>query len=257
MTTPDAGSGPAVSRTLLRGLAILEIVAEARDGIGVTEVAARAGLDKGTVSRLLATLRQKDYVQQRTSDRRFELGARSLWLAAGYRSSVQELAVIAHPFLSELRDLTQETVHLAALEDTSVVYVAQEQPDRSIRAHSAVGTRMPLERTAMGRAALAALDADVREARLRALESAALARGEGFDLDALRADVDAAAARGWASVDRNDDVLRLAAAVLGPDGSPVAALTLSGPAYRMEPELERLGAQLIAAADRLNAALRG
>lgn len=257
MTTPDAGAGPAASRTLLRGLSILEIVAEARDGIGVTEVAARAGLDKGTVSRLLATLRQKDYVQQRSSDRRFELGARCLWLAAGYRSSIQELAAVAAPYLSELRDRTQETVHLATLEDASVVYVAQEQPERSIRAHSAVGTRLPLERTAMGRAVLAALDPEAREARIRSLESAAAARGEEFDAAALRADVDTALERGWAGLDRHDDVTRLAAAVLGADGAPVAALTLSGPSYRMDAELDLLGAELLDVTARLNEALQG
>lgn len=248
-------SAQSASRTLVRGLSILEIVAEAGEGIGVTEIAAKAGLDKGTVSRLLATLRQKGYVQQRSVDRRFVLGSRVLWLAREYRARKEELSSIAQPYLAALRDLTQETVHLAILEETFVVFIAQEQPDRSIRARSAVGSRLPMHRTAMGRAVLAALGGEDREQLIRTLELDATARDEAFDGDALRHDVSEAVARGWAAVDRHDEVTRLAAAIVDPECEPIAAITLSGPNYRMDPEIERYGAQVLESAKAVSAAL--
>ena len=237
--TPEAGASAA--RTLVRGLTILEIVAEAPEGIGVTEVAARAEIDKGTVSRLLATLRQMSYVQQRSADRRFVLGSRCLWLAREYRSRRDELSSVAQPFLAELRDITQETVHLAILEESFVVFIAQEQPDRSIRVRSAVGSRLPMHRTAMGRAVLAALDAESRDQLIATLEADAVTRQEPIDVAQLRADVDEAVERGWAAVDRHDDVTRLASAIVDADGHPIAAITLSGPDYRIEPDIDRLG----------------
>ncbi|WP_308798123.1 IclR family transcriptional regulator [Agromyces silvae] len=247
--------GTSAARTLVRGLTILEIVAQAPEGIGVTEVAARAEIDKGTVSRLLATLRQMSYVQQRSVDRRFVLGSRCLWLAREYKSRREELSSVAQPFLAELRDLSQETVHLAILEDTSVVFIAQEQPDRSIRVRSAVGSRLPMHRTAMGRAVLAELDPESRDQLIASLEADATARQEPIDVPQLRADVDEAVERGWAAVDRHDDVTRLASAIVDADGEPIAAITLSGPDYRMEPQIEHFGTELIRIARAVSEAL--
>ncbi|WP_286720869.1 IclR family transcriptional regulator [Microbacterium sp. UBA1612] len=243
------------SRTLVRGVTLLEIVASNPDGIGVTEIATRANLDKGTVSRLLATLRQMGYVQQRATDRRFVLGSRCLWLAREYRSHQEELSNVARPFLAELRDSSEETVHLAIREENFVVFIAQEQPDRSIRVRSAVGSRLAMHRTAMGRALLAELDVETRDHLIAELEADAHARGEEIDVEQLRADVAEAVERGWAAVDRHDDVTRLAAAIVDSDGEPIAALTLSGPNYRVEPRIEDLGAQVLRTARALSAAL--
>ena len=253
----DVSGRQAGARTLVRGLSILEIVANTPEGIGVTEIAAIAELDKGTVSRLLATLKQMGYVQQRAVDRRFVLGSRCLWLAREYRSRQEELSDLAAPSLIELRDFSQETVHLAIREGLSVVFIAQEEPDRSIRVRSAVGSRLPLHRTAMGRALLATLDPISREQLLDAIEADALTRHEEFDRARLGEDVAAAAARGWAAVDRHDDVTRLASAILDSDGEPIAAITLSGPTYRIEPEIERFGDAVVRTARAVSRALIG
>ncbi|WP_159601019.1 IclR family transcriptional regulator [Agromyces humi] len=255
MTLAEPPAVAATSRTLVRGLSILEIVAEAGGGIGVTEIASAAGLDKGTVSRLLSTLRQMGYVQQRAGDRRFVLGSRCLWLAREYGSRQEDLSSRARPFLAALRDVTHETVHLAIREGSFVVFIAQEQPDRSIRVRSAVGSRLPMHRTAMGRAILAALEPAEREILLTSLHDEAVAAGDEFDLALIRSDVEMAVARGWAAVDRHDDVTRLAAAIVDAAGEPIAAITLSGPTYRVEPDIDRLGHEVITAAAAVSAAL--
>ncbi|GAA1827001.1 IclR family transcriptional regulator [Agromyces salentinus] len=248
MTLAQPPAVAATSRTLVRGLSILEVVAGAGSGIGVTEIAAESGLDKGTVSRLLSTLRQMGYVQQRAGDRRFVLGSRCLWLAREYGSRQEDLSSRAQPFLAALRDVTHETVHLAIREGSNVVFIAQEQPDRSIRVRSAVGSRLPMHRTAMGRAILAALGPTERETLLEALHAEALAAGDAFDLDGIRRDVEQAVERGWAAVDRHDDVTRLAAAIVDAAGEPIAAITLSGPTYRVEPDIDALGRDVTKAA---------
>jgi len=244
------------ARTLVRGLTVLEIVADSPEGIGVTEIAQRAEVDKGTVSRLLSTLRRMGYVQQRAVDRRFVLGSRCLWLARAYRSRQEEITDLAAPFLAQLRDTTQETVHLAVREGFFVTYVAQEQPDRSLRVRSAIGSRLPLHRTAMGRALLALLSDDERDQLVAAIVADAGDRGDSVDVDTLLADVKESVERGWALVDRHDDVTRLASAIIDPDGEPIAAITLSGPTYRVQPELDRLGEAVVATAQAVSAAMR-
>ncbi len=233
---------------------MLEAVAAADDGIGVSEIAATVGFDKGTVSRLLGTLRSRGYVHQRT-DRRFEIGSRVDWLAGRYRGRIEVVRAAAEGHARDLCARTRETVHVAVREGLDVVYVAQEQPDRAVRVDSAVGTRLPLRRTAMGRAMLAALGPREREALLAALRQDAVVAGDGFDEAELLSDVAAAARRGWAAVDRHDDVTRLAAAITGPLGDPVAALALSGPAYRVEPELAAYAAAVVATAEAISADL--
>jgi DNA-binding IclR family transcriptional regulator len=245
----------ALSRTLSRGLSILEVAAARPDGIGVTEIAATTGLDKGTVSRLLSTLRERGYVEQRGTDRRYVLGSRCQWLGLAYAARTVELATIAKPFLIALRDATQETVHLAVAEGAYVVFLAQEQPDRAIRVTSAVGSRLPMHRAAMGRAILAALQGRARDDLLRTLEDDAEARGEPFDSVELLQDVQEAAERGWAAVDRHDEVTRLASAIVDSRGIPIAALTVSGPSYRIDGRLEQLGREVTESARALSAAL--
>lgn len=250
---PAGPSGAA--RTLVRGLSVLEVVAGAPGGIGVTDVAATIDLDKGTVSRLLATLRQLSYVQQRGADRRYVLGSRCLWLARAYQDGQEGLTAAAAPHLLALRDHTRETVHLAVREGLDMVYVAQEESDRSVQVRSAVGLRMPLHHTAMGRAILATMpDAD-REDALEQIQARVEASGDSLDLEQIRADVLAASQRGWAAVDRHDDVTRIAATIVDADGEPIAAMTLSGPSYRIDDHIDDLGTEVVAVAHAVSEAL--
>lgn len=241
-----------VVRTLSRGLAALEAVGAAEGGLGVTETAAAIGVDKGTASRLLSTLRQLGYARQR-ADRRFELGSKVGWLARRYGSADAQLVRAAQPELEALRDASQETVHLALVEGATVVYLAQEVPDRSVRVHWAVGTQLPMYRTAMGRAVAGALDGPARERLLVELRREAQRAGDEEWVAELESDVDAAAARGWAAIDRQDEVTRVAAAIHDDSGEPFAAVALSGPTYRMEPQLDEASQLVVAAADAISA----
>lgn len=245
----------AMSRTLVRGITVLEAVAAVPGGASVTGVAASTQLDKGTVSRLLATLRELGYVRQRESDRQYELGSRCLWLAQEYRASQEELTGVARPHIVALRDLTHETVHLAIREGLNMVYVAQEEPDRQIRVRSAIGQRLPLHRTAMGRAILAVMPPEDREALLRDIHTDVEKTGGTVDFDEIQNDVAQARVRGWAAVDRHDDVTRIAAAIVNHEQQPIAAITLSGPSYRIADRIEELGGAVVGTAREVSQAL--
>ncbi|WP_163541978.1 IclR family transcriptional regulator [Occultella kanbiaonis] len=256
---PDEASAspPGAASTLVRGLSVLEMVAAAGDGISVTEVAAQAGTDKSTASRLLATMRELGYVQQRVRDRRYVLGSRCLWLAQAYQATHDHLVDLARPHLAGLRDATGETVHLAVREGVHVVYVAQEDSGQSVTVQSVIGTRTPLQRTAMGRAILATMSERDRDRLLEQMRTSAAVSHAALDLDEMRADVRQAGIRGWAAVDRRDDVTRLAAAITDVRGEPIAAITISGPSYRVDPRVDDLGSAVARVAGEVSAALVG
>ncbi|TDE89532.1 IclR family transcriptional regulator [Occultella glacieicola] len=248
---------PAAASTLVRGLSVLELVAAAGDGIGVTDVAAKVGTDKSTASRLLATMRELGYVQQRARDRRYVLGSRCLWLAQAYRADHEDLVGLARPQLMGLRDATGETVYLAVREGVHVVYVAQEQSGQTVTVQSVIGTRTPLQRTAMGRAILATMGEADRDRLLDQIRANAAVSHAALDLEEVRADVRQARIRGWAAVDRHDDVTRLAAAITDPRGEPIAAITLAGPSFRVDPRVDELGAAVARVAGEVSGALSG
>lgn len=250
----SAAPATAAARTLLRGLSLLEAVADAPAGVGVTEAADVTGLDKGTASRLLTTLRQQGYVQQRV-DRQYVLGARVLWLVHAYQARHRILAESARPHLERLRDTTRETVHLAVRDGLSMVFIDQHETDRAVRIRSAIGVRLPLHHTAMGRAILALMRPQERDRLLSEIDLDARRSGTTSDVDDIRRDIELAQERGWAGIDRHDDVTRVAAAVVNQLGEPIAAITASGPSYRVDDHIDSIIDEVKATAAAISAAL--
>ncbi|MGH8776742.1 MAG: IclR family transcriptional regulator [Jiangellaceae bacterium] len=240
MTTSEVLKTGDGARTLARGLLLLELVADSPPGVGVSELAAKSGLDKGTVSRLLATLRQCGYVRQSPGDRHYSLSAKTTRLSHAYLTQL-DLRGVARPFLWRLREEVGETIHLAIREGTRIVYVDQLEPDRAVRHSSAVGQILPLHVTAMGRALLVAMKPVDRDEMLALLLGER--RYDDFvgDGDRLFEELADAARRGWATVDRRDDVIRIGAAIVDGLGEPLGAMSISGPSYRIADRMDELG----------------
>lgn len=135
-----------------RVTAVFDAFGEQDEGLGVSELARRANLPKSTVSRIAA-----DLVAQRFLDRDGDLlylGIRLFELGQTVEQP-RTLRRLALPVMSELRDITGQTVHLAVLEGADVVFVAivRGQPTASPLAR--IGGRLPAHSTALGKAILA------------------------------------------------------------------------------------------------------
>jgi IclR family acetate operon transcriptional repressor len=235
------------SRTLVRGLRLLELVAEHPGGAKVSDLAVAAELDKGTTSRLLSALRDAGYVQQNADTKTYRLAGKVAGLAGAFYSSI-DLRALARPHLENLRDQYNETVHLAIREHLHLVFIDQLEASNALRYVLAPGHRLPLHVTSMGRAILAAEPPDVAEALIAALQADPTHDGLVSDLADLRASVSAARERGWATAERDDGVARAGAAILDATGTPFAALSVSGPDARMRPHLEEIGTAVAEAA---------
>lgn len=243
-------------RTLVRGLLLLELISESSEGATVTDLAERAGLDKGTASRLLATLRDTGWAYQAPEDRRYRLAGKALALSHDYTNRV-DLRGLAMPLLAELRDVWDEAIHLGAVEGDEVVYVERLESRQVVRVVSIVGHRAPISCTAMGKAFLAALPRDLREARLRDLRLVRSTERSITDPDAFRAELSAIAERGYAVDDEenNDDVICVGVAVTDVTRRPIGTISISGPAFRMRGRLAEIGRSCAAAASSISAAL--
>jgi DNA-binding IclR family transcriptional regulator len=140
-----------------KALALLDVFAGPSKLLGVTDLAARANIAKSTAQRLLPVLVDGGYLR-RVGDRyclaehMFEIGNQVRPCRPG---GIRERAM---PFLAELFAQTRQTVHLAVLSGTDVLYLEKLFGHDAPRCSTAVGGRRPAHVTALGKAMLAFSD---------------------------------------------------------------------------------------------------
>jgi DNA-binding IclR family transcriptional regulator len=161
------------------------------------------------------------------------------------------------PLLSELRDEWNETVHLGVIERDEVVYIERLEPTAPVRVVSIVGQRMPIASTAMGKAFLSVLPDDEMARRAADQRLHPRTAHSITDLPRFMADLRASARRGYAIDDREnqDEVICVGSAVTDVTARPIATISVSGPAYRMESRIATIGESCAGAAASISAAL--
>ena len=103
-------------------LLVLKVFSEDEAEIGISNLAKRLGLAKSTVHRLAVTLAAEGFLEQNPENGRYRLGLSLFSLGALVRRRM-DVSNEARPLLGQLRDKTQEAVHLAILAQTSIVYL--------------------------------------------------------------------------------------------------------------------------------------
>ncbi len=146
-----------------RAFDILEVLATQKDGLGVTEIARRVGLHKSTVHRLLTSMASRGYIEKNDTNNSYRLGLKLVELCSLYLNSL-ELKTEAQPYLRKLSALTGQPVHLAIADDGEAVYIDKIESFNTIRMYSAIGKRIPLYCTAVGKVLLMGMeDWEIRE----------------------------------------------------------------------------------------------
>ncbi|MGF1471943.1 MAG: IclR family transcriptional regulator [Rubrobacteraceae bacterium] len=233
-------SSPGGVQSLERALDVLELLGQSNGELGVTEIAPAAGLANGTAHRLLTTLVRRGYARQNPENRRYTLGIKAYTLSAAAR---EHLGSMAWPFLAELTEVSQESSNLAALEKNSVVYLNQVPAPRMVRMFTEPGNRSPLHSTGTGKVLLAYQPAEIVD---HVIDECGLPRFTDYtitDRKQLQGELDRIRERGYAldTEEMEEGVRCLACPVFAPDGRIIAAMSISGPAGRLdESRLEEL-----------------
>jgi IclR family transcriptional regulator, acetate operon repressor len=247
--TPPAPDEPTSLRSVNRALSALELVADAGE-LGVTELGRRLGVHKATASRLAATLAERGLLERDPQTDRYRLGF-GLVRLAGAAMARLDLVSSARATLDDLAERTHETVTIGVLSHDDVVSVDQVTGTRSIVSVSWVGKRTPLHTTSTGKVFLAFMGDDERERRLAEPLEAATPRSVTSP-ETMRTQLAEIRRRGYAQTLEELEVglNAVAAPVRQGDGTVIAALSVSGPSFRLRPvDLPRIGQQTIEAAD--------
>ncbi|GAA3008017.1 IclR family transcriptional regulator [Streptomyces fulvorobeus] len=245
---------PAVTRAL----DVLELFLQGDGNLSAPEVTRRLQLPRTTVHELLTTLAARSYlVTVPEQPGRYRLGVRTYQLGSRYAEQL-DLAAEGQQVAREVAESCGETVHVAILEDTEVIYIAKVDSTHAVRMVSAAGRKLPAHCTSVGKLLLAALPEAELDARLDGRELVAMTENSLTDAAELRTALAVVRRRGIAVEHResNPDVSCVAAPVRNRAGGVVAALSISVPMIRWSEEREAELARLAAkGADALSARL--
>ncbi len=228
------------TRSVERVLAILNAFIDAGPDLTLMQVCEVTGLTPSTAYRLMANLVARGYLEPGREGNAYKLGLTVIRLA-GVALGQLDVRVKAAPLMDELRNRTRETVHLAALDGRHIIYLEKLEGLHAIGLMSSrVGRTAPAHCTALGRVLLA-FNPDAAEAILGGPLEAPTARTV-VDPKALRALLAQVNEKGYALDlgEYESEVRCVAAPIRNHSGAVVAAMSVSGPAQRIEPMLTRL-----------------
>ncbi|MEQ5837506.1 IclR family transcriptional regulator C-terminal domain-containing protein [Marinobacter sp. NFXS9] len=219
---------------LASGLTVLQSFNAEHQRMTLSEVAARADMDRAKARRFLLTLHALGYV--RRNGRYFELTPRVLQLGYAYQASNRYRAVIQQ-YLEDITADLGESSSLAVLDGQDVVYVVRSAARHRLMAISlSVGTRLPAAYTSMGRILLAQLPDDELEQFLSRVEVHRHTPSSVDSVAGLRKAILQGREQGYCIVDQELDLgLRSAAVpVFAGDGELLGAINISTNAARVD-----------------------
>ena len=246
-TKPAVTSGRLSSVT--SALRVLKVFSDGESELGISGIAQRLQLAKSTVHRLAVTLASEGFLEQNAQNGRYRLGLSLFSLGALVRQRM-DVSNQAHSLLAALRDKTQETVHLAILNETSIIYLHNLESAQAIGTRSYIGTRKPAFCTSEGRVLLAFNPPEMVAAVLR--EDLVQRTPKTItNPKLLRQLLEEVRHSGYAIDDEEseDGMRSVAAPIRDISGKAIAAIGLAGPIQRLtKKEVRRLVPDVLAAA---------
>lgn len=236
-TQPKPAIGYQVT-SLEKALLILELAIDEGRNLSVTEISRKLGMGKGTVHRILSTLKAHRFLYQDQSTKLYGLGIRTLEIG-GVSKRDKYLRDSMTPFLMDLHEKCKETVNAAVWEYNEIRYIYRLESEEMLRISTSAGQRFPGYCAATGKIFLSYMsNEDIRQIYGR--KNALKKRTEKSidSIDVLIQEIEKVR-ENLVAVDDEETLVGVycvAAPVLSPKGECVAAISISAPKNRVAPE---------------------
>ena len=220
-----------------RAIIILKALGDTASDLGVTDLSQRLGLAKSTVHRLLTTLEQGGLVEQDPATEKYRLGVGLVSLAEPVLMRM-DLQQVAQPHLRALAEACQETVNLSILtSDDKVINIASFPSPRMVRNVGWIGREMLPHSVSSGKALLAYLP-EQRVERILAAGLPPFTEKTITDPTRLREDQAQIRQQGYAVAreELEEGLSAVAAPIVNHEGHVIAAISVSGPSFRLTEE---------------------
>jgi DNA-binding IclR family transcriptional regulator len=191
------GSSGSLAPAVTRAAAILDLLAaDPAASLGTSELSRRLGMPKSSMANICAALVEARLL--RRVGQGYALGRRLAELGGAYLAAVDQIQEF-HEATAQLETASEETMQLAVLDGLEVTYIARHDGRQPIRLASEIGRRLPANCTAIGKAAMAALDPDELADRVRGVQwLPTMTRHSHRTVSALLADLEGVRERGYA-----------------------------------------------------------
>lgn len=235
MSDANAKNSNKTVQSVDRAIAILNTLAEEGTPMALTSLSAHLKLNISTVHRLLATLIVAGYVQQDLDTGKYKLGIK-VFEVGNAALKYLNIPKIAKPFLKELVEKYNETVNLAVLDGQEVVYIDQVESKNVVKMMAKPGTRGPAYCTGSGKMLLTRFSDDELKRLFSKYKFIKHTKNSAGNIGELLEKIAEVKKNNYA-IDREEmeEGVRCAAVgILDYEGRLAAALSLSGPANRLE-----------------------
>ena len=233
-----------VIKTVANALDVLEQFNEGPPELGITELGQRLNLHKNKVFRILATLENRNYIEQTKFGDNYRLGIKTLDLR---QILLEQMGLLSHsrPVLEDLKRDCNETSYVSIMRDFVIVNLDAVETDLPVRAVPRIGTRLPFHCSVAGKV----LAAHVKTKELQECLNREALKGYTNNTIVHPAELERhlrrVARQGYA-IDNEEfdaDVKGVAAPIRDYRKMVVGAVHVSGPSFRFSDE--RIEAELV------------
>ncbi len=224
------GTGSALEKAL----AVLKVIVEQPQSVGVPDLAERLGMSRQSMHRLLHQLDEHGLIIKVPKRDRFAIGERFSKLAIAAMCSANK----GIPVLGIIQQVVEEigeSCVLGVIIGREFVYLERAEAEHYPRIYLETGDRMPPYCTSGGKAMLAFLPSSVRSRLLETLTLTQFTQNTITSIKSLKQELEEIRERGFATANQEyaDGMVGVGVSVLGPDGAVLAALGMHGPTTRV------------------------
>ena len=221
------------SQTVGRIATILRCFTKSEGDLGVMHISRETGLHKSTTSRLLSALNQEGFVEKNTENGKYRLGL-GLVNLAGVVLEKQNLRQAAQPHIRNLAESTQETINISIKDGNECINIDSIRSPKSIGYMGRLGRRTPLHCTSTGKVLLTHMHPEQRKTII-SQPLTAFTQHTITDPIKLRIDLAEISDQGYAvsNEEFEEGLVAVAAPIHDHTGEVIAALSISGPSFRM------------------------
>jgi IclR family KDG regulon transcriptional repressor len=224
-------------QTIERTSLILDTLGQSPQGISIRDLSEKIKLPKGTTHRLISSLTYFGYARQDSKTRNYFLGLKLVELGNLLLNQL-DLRKEAEPFLYNLAERTKETVHMVFLDRDEIVYIDKVELDHNpsgLRMASRIGLRNPAHSCAVGKVLLSHLPEEELNRIIKQKGLVKRTENTITDLSQLKEHLKSVRSQGYAIDDEENErgIRCIAAPIYNEAGKAVAAVSISGPAFRV------------------------
>lgn len=221
-------------KVLIKAKDILDFISRSNTAPTLNDISNNLPITKPTILKILNTLIYCEFVTKGPDDNKYYLGVKFLEYASKVTDTL-DINAVTKPYLSELRDITGETVNLGIIENKKVVLLDKLESPNSIKLVSKIGGTMPMYSSSMGKAVLSVYSDEQLSNYLETTELIPLTPNTITDIDKLKENLKLSKDRGYAvEISENQQDIVCVGFPIIKNGSIFGAFSISAPQYRVD-----------------------